>query len=210
MERREKPLWVSPGSLVGGGSLLANILRAVDRVIHKFLLYVSNVALVAMVVILTYTVVLRYVFNAGVAWAEEVPRLLVTVFVFFASAMGVRDRVHISVSAVFNLFTKNGRVQKFLVFLGDLVVLVCGAFMLYYGGVRVLRMMGLSGVQPMTGLPNWVQYAAVPVAGFVIVYDSLLFLFGVIKPGDLMHAEPEVDYVEQVAQNRNVTEGREP
>ena len=181
---------------------MAKILRDIDRAVHKLLRYISNISLVAMVLILTYTVVLRYVFNTGLAWAEEVPRLLVTVFVFMACAMGVRDHVHISVSFVYNLFRKNGKVQKALIFLGDFVVLVCGAFMLYYGGLRVLKMMSLSGVQPMTGLPNWVQYIAVPFAGLIIVYDSLLFLFGVIKPDDLMHAEPEVDYTGQVERKR--------
>lgn len=186
---------------------MAKILKEIDRVIHKFLLYVSNVSLVAMVLILTYTVVLRYVFNSGLAWAEEVPRLLVAVFVFLACAMGVRDHVHISVSVIYNLFRKNGKIQKALIFLGDFVVLVCGAFMLYYGGLRVLKMMSLSGVQPMTGLPNWVQYVAVPFAGLIIVYDSLLFLFGVIKPEDLMHAEPEVDYTGQVERERKKKTG---
>lgn len=181
---------------------MVKILTGIDRAIHKVLLLVANISLVAMVLILSYTVLLRYVFNTGVAWAEEVPRLLVTVFVFLACAMGVRDHVHISVSVIYNLFKKNGKMQKALIIFGDLVVLACGAFMLYYGGQRVLRMMGLPGVMPMTGLPNWVQYVTVPIAGFVIVYDSLLFLFGIIKPDDLMHSEPEVDYTGQVERER--------
>ncbi len=177
---------------------MADILRKIDRAIHKVLLVIAEIALILMVLILTYTVVLRYVFNTGFAWAEEVPRLLVTVFVFLACAMGVRDHIHITVNVVYSRFRKNGRMRKALEILGDLVVLICGAFMFYYGGQRVLRMMGMSGVMPMTGLPNWVQYVSVPLAGLVIIFDSLLFFTGVIKPGDLMHSEPETDFALQV------------
>jgi TRAP-type C4-dicarboxylate transport system permease small subunit len=91
---------------------LAEILRKIDRAVHKILLVIAQVSLIAMVLILTYTVILRYVFNTGLSWAEEVPRLLVTVFVFLACAMGVRDHLHISVNVVYNRFKKDGRMRK--------------------------------------------------------------------------------------------------
>ena len=179
---------------------MAEILRFIDRVIHRILLVIAQVSLVAMVLILTYTVVLRYVFNTGVAWAEEVPRLLVTVFVFIACAMGVRDRLHLCVNVIYNRFRKGGGWRKAFEVIGDTAVLVCGLFMFFTGGNRVIRMMSLSGVQPMTGLPNWVQYIAVPIAGFVMVYDSILFLTGVIKQDDLLFSEKEIDYVDEYLQ----------
>jgi hypothetical protein len=47
-----------------------------------------------------------------------------------------------------------------------------------------------------------VQYAAVPVVGFTILVDSLLFLTGVIKPNDLLFSEPDVDYAAQVIREK--------
>ena len=35
-------------------------------------------------------------FQHGLSWAEEVPRLLVTVFAFIACAIGVRDHIGVS------------------------------------------------------------------------------------------------------------------
>lgn len=181
---------------------MAEILRKIDRAIHRVLLVIAQVSLVAMVLILTYTVVLRYVFNTGLAWAEEVPRLLVTVFVFLACAMGVRDHLHICVNIVYNRFKRDGKARRTLEILGDVAVLACGLFMFLIGGQRVLKMMTLSGVQPMTGLPNWVQYISVPIAGFIMVYDSILFLTGVIKPDNLLFSEPEVDFADQIIQEK--------
>ncbi len=186
--------------------MVGNVLRGIDRVIHRILLLIAQLSLIAMVLILTYTVVLRYVFNSGVAWAEEVPRLLVTVFVFIACAMGVRDHLHISVNVLYNRFAKGGVGRRAFEILGDLAVLGCGLFMFITGGDRVLRMMKLSGVQPMTGLPNWVQYVAVPIAGAVMVYDCVLFLTGVLKPEDLMFSEKEIDYQDEYMQEQKKLE----
>ena len=183
---------------------MAEILRTIDRIIHRILLVIAQVSLIAMVLILTYTVILRYVFNTGLAWAEEVPRLLVTVFVFLACAMGVRDHLHISVNVLYNRFKKDGKWRRAMEILGDVAVLACGLFMFISGGQRVIKMMSLSGIQPMTGLPNWVQYISVPIAGFIMVYDSILFLTGILKPDDLLFSEPEIDYAEQFIQEKRL------
>lgn len=181
---------------------MAELLRKIDRAIHKVLLIIADISLVAMVLILTYTVVLRYVFNTGLAWAEEVPRLLVTVFVFLACGMGVRDHVHMTVNIIYNRFEKDGRWRHIFELFGDLCVLLCGLFMFLAGGQRVLRMLSLPGVLPMTGLPNWVQYVAVPIGGFVIVFDSLLFLFGVLGQHDTLYADQDIDYQDLLIQEQ--------
>jgi TRAP-type C4-dicarboxylate transport system permease small subunit len=82
--------------------------------------------------------------------------------------------------------------------------------MFVIGGQRVLKMMSLSGVQPMTGLPNWVQYISVPIAGFIMVYDSILFLTGIIKPGDLLFSEREIDYADRFLQEKREQEKEGP
>ena len=46
---------------------MAEVLRKIDRAIHKVLLFVANISLVAMVLILTYTVVLRWPLRSIVA-----------------------------------------------------------------------------------------------------------------------------------------------
>ena len=73
---------------------MAEILRKIDRVLHMILLRVAQVAMLALVVIVTYTVIARFVFNTGNSWAEELPRILVALFAFLACEMGVRDHLH--------------------------------------------------------------------------------------------------------------------
>lgn len=169
---------------------MAQALRAFDRIMHKIMLIVADIAIVAMVSIVTMTAILRF-FHMGIGWAEEVPRLLVGLFAFLALAMGTRDHLHVAVSVIFTLFPKDGKVQKCLNFLSDFIVLLCGAFMLYFGAARCIKLYPLPGHLPMTGLGNWIQYLPIAVAGFMVTFDSILSLTGVLKPDDLLFEDAE-------------------
>jgi TRAP-type C4-dicarboxylate transport system permease small subunit len=181
---------------------MAKTFRIINRWVHTLMLFLAELALGIMVILVIYTVILRYFFNSGLSWAEEIIPLLVGYFAFIACAMGVRDRMHISMDIFYALAPKGGKIRAFMDFFSNVCVMLSGAFMLYYGGERIIRQMALSGTLSVTGLPNWVQYAAVPVVGFIIVFDSFLFLFGVIKPGDRLFSEPDVDYASQVVREK--------
>ncbi|MCH3908265.1 MAG: TRAP transporter small permease [Sphaerochaeta sp.] len=176
-------------------------LRVINHWAHKIMLYVAEIALAMMVAIVFMTVILRYFFNTGIGWAEEVPRLLVTLFAFLACAIGVRDHIHISVNVIYNLCGPKGKwwFDKF----SDSAILFCGLYMLLYGGARMIKMAGLPGTLPMTGWPVWIQYLPVPLAGFLITFDSILFLSGVLKKDDLLYSEQETDYVALVKEQKN-------
>ena len=88
---------------------LRKVLVPLNHFVHRIILIIAQISMLAMVAIVFLTVVLRYCFNTGLSWAEEVPRLLVTVFAFIACAIGVRDHMHVAVNAVYNLFPVNGK-----------------------------------------------------------------------------------------------------
>ena len=41
------------------------------------------------------------------------------------------------------------------------------------------------------------SYLPIPVAGFVMTFDSILFLTGIVKKDDLLYSEPEIDYTDE-------------
>ena len=67
---------------------LRKVLVPLNHFVHRIVLLIAQISMMAMVAIVTLTVVLRYCFNTGLSWAEEVPRLLVTLFAFIACAIG--------------------------------------------------------------------------------------------------------------------------
>ena len=173
---------------------------------HFIICSLAEMAEVGMLAILFVTVVLRYCFNTGIGWAEEVPRLMVILFSFIACAVGVRDHMHISVTVIYSRL-KNEKVKKFMDVFSDICTLICGLILLVYGYRYMHKLMGVTGALPMTGWPTWIQYLPAPLAGFLMTYDSILFLTGVIKPEDLLYSEKEIDYVELIRE-RDAKEGK--
>ena len=186
---------------------LCALLVKVNHLVHRIMLIIATLSILAMIVIVTMTVVMRYCFNTGLSWAEEVPRLLVTVFAFMACAIGVRDHMHVSVDAIYNRFPVGSGARRFMDVLTDVAMLLVGVFMLWIGGQRTMKLFNLTGTLPITGISTAWQYLPIPVAGFVMTFDSILFLTGVIKKDDLLYSEPEIDFTDEEAVEKLRKEG---
>lgn len=184
-------------SMKKGG--IAGFLLTVNHITHRVMLLIAQVSILAMIAIVTLTVILRYCFNTGLSWAEEVPRLLVTVFAFIACAIGVRDHMHVAVNAIYNRFPVGGTARRAMDIAVDVVTLLCGLFMLISGGQRTMKLFSLPGSLPITGISTAWQYLPIPVAGFVMTFDSLLFLLGIVPRDDLLYSEPEIDFTDEAA-----------
>ncbi|MDD4011091.1 MAG: hypothetical protein PHI83_03000, partial [Sphaerochaetaceae bacterium] len=59
-----------------------------------------------------------------------------------------------------------------------------------------------------TGWPTFIQYIPAPLAGFLMTFDSILFLTGVLKSDDLLYSEKEIDYVQLVKEQKAEGETR--
>lgn len=185
---------------------MAEILRKIDRVLHMILLRIAQVAMLALVAIVTYTVIARFVFNTGNSWAEELPRILVALFAFLACEMGVRDHLHTGVGVVYNRLPEGGMGRKVLDFLTDLCALLVGIIMLKVGFDYCLSLAAKGGTLPMTKWPVWIQYASIPVAGLFMCFDAILFMTGVLKQDDAIFSDKMDDPMEQARAMRKAEE----
>ena len=176
---------------------MANILRKIDHWLCTILLLIAQIAMVALVVIVTYTVIARFVFNTGNSWAEEVPRVLVALFAFLACAMGVRDHLHTSVGVLYNRLPEGGKARKVLDVFGDVLVLIISIFMIVVGSKHCLSLAQKGGQLPMTRWPTYVQYISIPISGAVMLFHSILFLTGVLKPNDTFFSDVMDDPMEK-------------
>lgn len=185
---------------------MANALRSINHFIHRLLLLIAQASMIVMVIVVTYTVIARFVFNTGNSWAEELPRILVALFAFLACAMGVRDHLHVAVGVIYNRFPEGSGGRKAMDVLTDVCVLVVGLLMLVYGYQLCVTLAGRNGKMPMTQWPVWVQYISVPVAGFVMSFDSILFLTGIVKAEDKIFSDPNDDPMEKARKLREQEE----
>ena len=76
------------------------------------------------------------------------------------------------------------------------------------GRMFTLRISRMPGTLPMTGWPTWLQYLPAPLCGFLMTFDQILFLTGIVDPKDLLYSEEEVDYAKLVKENEEVEGGK--
>lgn len=62
--------------------------------------WLMALALAVMVVLVFGNVVLRYVFNSGIAWAEEISRLMFVWLIFLGAILALRRHAHLGVELV--------------------------------------------------------------------------------------------------------------
>ena len=153
--------------------MLKNIVRAFN-LIHIGMVYLAKAMIVAMVLITFTNVVLRYGFNSGLIWSEEVSLLLAVWFIFIAMGLGVKQGLHINIS-LFDVAKMPAWLDSTLTRLRDLVVIAVGVIMLRYGWTLVGFTM--KSIMPATNWPAGWLYAAIPFSAVIILYEALTQLF---------------------------------
>ena len=161
---------------VPGPAMLKTSLVIVKKgfaAIEKMLEILSMGMLLAMVVIICYQVVMRFVFNDSPSWTEEVAILLMIWFGILSIPIGVKLHLHIGIEYLFDQFPPVGQyVISRLIYL---LIAGFGLVMIVYG-LELVDFMTMSTL-PATKLPSAVEYAVIPASGVLLVYNALELLW---------------------------------
>lgn len=130
--------------------------------------WIGIVTLAVALILLTYQVVLRFVFNNANSWSEELSKYLYIYFVFFSGSYGVYKAGQIKIDAFLKVFPLGFRKWVvlfgwFMVLLYAVTVFIAGSQFTYFAYAAQTFSLGLN--QPM-----WIFYLAIPSAhAFMIV-----------------------------------------
>ncbi len=147
---------------------------ALFNLLHIGMVFLSKAMMIAMVLITFTNVVLRYVFNSGIIWSEEVSLLLDVWFIFVAMSLGVKQNLHINLSLI-SEHRMPPRLNKLLDILRGAIYLTIGLAMLVYGWK--ITAITMSSIMPATQWPAGLLYGILPVSAVVIIYEALADLF---------------------------------
>ena len=112
-----------------------------------------------MVLLVFGNVVLRYGFNYGIIFSEEVSRFLFVWMVFLGSVLMLYDNGHLGVHTVTKLLPLAGK--KACKFISDITTLACCVLMTY-GGIKIVGL-NMANIAPVSGIPIGVVYMALLV-----------------------------------------------
>lgn len=144
--------------------------RKAFRVLFKALEWFAMICMVVLTVIVFVDVILRYIFKQGFAWTQEVATLMLVWFSLIGMAIGVLEKIHISIE----MFTSKlpAKAISILESVDHILMAAFGGLMVYYG-VVIMNMTKLS-TMPATKLPSSVLYVILPLSGILVFLNAIL------------------------------------
>ena len=129
-----------------------------DTVIKLLLIWISFLVI--------FEVVLRFVFNTGFIWLQELTLYSSAWFVLLGASWGIRQNSHIGVTFLTNRMDTPQR--KFWGMIALLLCLVyCGLF--FYGSIIYLKKLYMIGIElEDLPFPKWIAMLALPL-GFISI-----------------------------------------
>ena len=148
------------------------VVRVFDA-LYIFSSVVARILLVAMVLIISVNVFMRYVLDSGLRWGEEIALVLVGWFVFLSIPMGVRRKLHISL----HLWRRPiPLLDRILVRIAAVGVIVVGFVFLIYGNQLIA--VAMRSIMPASRLPSGILYFVLPLAAVLMIYEGATDLIG--------------------------------
>ena len=126
-----------------------------------------------MVILVFGNVVLRYGFNYGIIFSEEVSRFLFVWMVFLGSVLMLRDNGHLGVHTLTKKLPLAGK--KVCKFLSDVITLACCVVMTY-GGWKIVKI-NMNNIAPVSEIPLGVVYIALLVCSVEMGALLVRFLY---------------------------------
>ncbi|SFL59706.1 TRAP-type C4-dicarboxylate transport system, small permease component [Bradyrhizobium sp. NFR13] len=176
----------------------ASSTTATGRIVEAYywsIKIIMAVLLAAMVVLVFGNVVLRYVFNSGIAVSEELSRWLFVWMVFLGAIVGLREHAHLGVDSFVKMLPPMGR--KICYALSHALMLY--ASILLTEGSWKQTVLNWDTTAPASGLSVGLFYAAGLVFGVasipILLHDLFRLLTGQLATSELIAVSESEEHV---------------
>ena len=137
----------------------------------------SGISILIMGLIVTYEVIMRYVFRAPTTWVLEISIYLCIASVFLAGGFALRDKAHINVDVVTKRFS--ARNQLLLQIIGLILTFIYCLVLTWKGGDMAITSLLHKEVSPtLLNIPVVIPHSLVPIGGFFLLIELVRQILG--------------------------------
>ena len=151
-------------------------MKALRNLLNTVLNLLAGLSLTVMVVLTTYQVVTRYVFNAPSTWSEELVGYLFAWSTMFGAAIVSGERGHMNIPILVDKF--NPPMRKALHIFAEVIALLFSASILVLGGFQVSSL-AMGQMTSSLGVAIGTFYWVMPVCGVVMTLFAVLNIIGI-------------------------------
>ena len=152
--------------MLKGYSKFLDVLEKVEKAILA-------ITVAIMIIIITYQVIMRYVFANANSWSEELARYLFIYDVMIGAAMAIRRNSHLQIDILINLMKPKARILLSIV--ATLAGMVFIGFLFAYSITLVQT--GARTMSAGLGIPMSIPYACMPIGLVLMFLTSIEFIF---------------------------------
>ena len=146
--------------------------------LDRFLAALCVIDFIAMVLLTTYQVTVRYVFNSPSSVSEVLTRYCFVWLILLSATYVFGKRDHICITFLKDKLTGNAR--RAMDVINEVVVIIFSALILVYGGF-VITTMNMLQYDSILKIPTGLIYCIIPICGVMIIFYSVYNLFGYSK-----------------------------
>ena len=144
-------------------------MRRIFDIADKVIINILGILLIFFVILTSAQVILRYVFNSPLPWAEEFIGFLMIYFGLIGGSWGIKHSIHIAMEVFVKKFMK--KAMKFVYILETLSYIFLGIMEIVYG-INIMKLTVFQ-ILPATGIKVSYSYAALPIAGALMLFFAL-------------------------------------
>ena len=153
-------------------------MKTFKQALDRFLTFVCITDFIAMVLLTTYQVIVRYIFKSPSSVSEVLTRYCFVWLILLSATYVFGQRDHICITFIKDKLT--GGAKKALEALGEAVVILFSALILVYGG-SVITTMNMLQYDSILKIPTGAVYSIIPVCGVLIIFYSIYNLCEILK-----------------------------
>ncbi|OLN23057.1 C4-dicarboxylate ABC transporter permease [Domibacillus antri] len=152
-------------------------MNKISKLLENTLNIIMASALAIMVVLVFGNVVLRYFFNSGITWSEEISRYLFVWLTFLGAIGAFKNKDHLGVDMLVRRLPN--KMKKVVLVISELLMLF--VLILVLDGSWKMTMLNLGSTAPATGMPMALVYGTGIIVSLsmslICIYNLYRILF---------------------------------
>ena len=146
-------------------------MEKVKNALDKIISTVCVIIFIAMVLLTTYQVGVRYIFKSPSSISETLTRYLFVWLIILSATYVFGQRDHICINALKDTFS--AEAKKAVNIFGECVVILFAVLIMIYGG-SVITKMNMLQFDSILNIPTGVIYSVIPICGVLIIFYSII------------------------------------
>lgn len=165
--------------------------------LNKVLNLLAGLSMTVMVVLTTYQVIVRYIFNTPSTWSEELVGYLFGWSTMLGATIVSGERGHMNIPVLVDRF--NPIMRKAFHIFAEVIAFLFSATILVFGGFQVSQL-AMGQQTSSLGVAVGVFYWVMPICGVIILVYSVLNIIGIANGSICLDTPEDADFAKVEAE----------